>query len=526
MKNLTTLLEGLRAAQKRDRIIRVEGEENIKVHHMTSAVASFYEKMRTFLDYNEEHLLRKNAIYRILKRRKLLEGDHRKIAEHLIKELISARYIENNKLPESRIDFLALIIQKYSELFSEVTAQHGIKGSVANYDWIMQMAACEVEESLVPHHTEKVFIRFLYAQLQQRIEIDDDSLSPTEKELLLYVAVNRSLIKSDKAMLEYLALNLYYPQWLTDYRQVLTVIASDIEHIQTELLAPIDHVLSNKLLKAVQPFATKISILQKVIFENLNALEALTTDEEFLRHQIETMCAAKYKDTRLRVARSSLRSIIYILITKVLLALLIEVPFDKYVLGEFNWLSVAVNITFPPLLMFTIALSTRTPGSKNTEAIRDGILAILYGRKEEIVHVRPPKARSTFTRVLFNTAYALAFIIPFVAIMALLRQIDFSYLSILLFIVFMSIVSFFGVRIRRTAKELLVLKQRENFFTELFDFFTFPLVQFGRWMSLNFSKINVFVFIMDFIIEAPLKLLLQVFEEWMGFVREKKEDMD
>ena len=119
----------------------------------------------------------------------------------------------------------------------------------------------------------------------------------------------------------------------------------------------------------------------------------------------------------------------------------------------------------------------------------------------------------------------MAFLLPFVIIVYALTLIKFTILSIILFLVFLSIVSFFGVRIRNSARELVVLKKKENLINELFDFLTLPLIRFGRWLSLNFSKINVFVFVLDFIIEAPLKLILEVFEEWMNFMREKKEEL-
>jgi len=119
----------------------------------------------------------------------------------------------------------------------------------------------------------------------------------------------------------------------------------------------------------------------------------------------------------------------------------------------------------------------------------------------------------------------ISFLVPFVLIIYFLDKIEFSYLSILLFLVFLSIVSFFGLRIRNSARELIVLKKRENIISELVDFFTLPFVRLGRWLSFNFSRINVFVFILDFMIEAPLKIMLQAIEEWLAFFKEKKEDL-
>ena len=104
MQRFEVLLEKVFLADQKDRVVKREGEELIKVNLMTSAVASFYEKIRTIVDYKEEHLLRKSAIFRILKRRFLESDDYYKIAENLMKELISARYLPNKKIPETMLN--------------------------------------------------------------------------------------------------------------------------------------------------------------------------------------------------------------------------------------------------------------------------------------------------------------------------------------------------------------------------------------------------------------------------------------
>ena len=48
--------------------IQAKGEATIAVDEVAAKVASFYEKIRGVVDWREEHLLRKTAIERILKR--------------------------------------------------------------------------------------------------------------------------------------------------------------------------------------------------------------------------------------------------------------------------------------------------------------------------------------------------------------------------------------------------------------------------------------------------------------------------
>ena len=86
-------------------------------------------------------------------------------------------------------------------------------------------------------------------------------------------------------------------------------------------------------------------------------------------------------------------------------------------------------------------------------------------------------------------------------------------------------VSFFGLRVRQLAKDLVVLDRRDNLLSVAIDFFAIPIVRAGRWLSVNFSKINVFVFVLDIIIEAPFKLIIDVFEDWFAYMREKREEI-
>ena len=98
-------------------------------------------------------------------------------------------------------------------------------------------------------------------------------------------------------------------------------------------------------------------------------------------------------------------------------------------------------------------------------------------------------------------------------------------ISGLIFVLFLTLVSFFGIRIRRPVQDLLAIDRRESILGSLVDFFALPFVSMGRWMSGKFSKINVVAYFLDLIIEAPFKLLIEVFEDLFGFIREKKEDV-
>src|SRR5712691_4131671 len=94
-----------------------EGVPTLHVDEVASKVAAFYEQIRTIIDWKEEHLMRRTAIIRKLKRRFLdLELNNftsENIAEPLVLELIRGGYFPNDKIEESKISDVQKIIDKY-----------------------------------------------------------------------------------------------------------------------------------------------------------------------------------------------------------------------------------------------------------------------------------------------------------------------------------------------------------------------------------------------------------------------------
>ena len=93
-KALQHLLASIRQIKRDDELL--PSEDVISVSETVSVAVSVYETIRNTLEYDEEHLLRRNAIRRIVKRR-LGEGDSKQLATKLIRELIWSRYLPNDK---------------------------------------------------------------------------------------------------------------------------------------------------------------------------------------------------------------------------------------------------------------------------------------------------------------------------------------------------------------------------------------------------------------------------------------------
>ena len=66
---------------------------------------------------------------------------------------------------------------------------------------------------------------------------------------------------------------------------------------------------------------------------------------------------------------------------------------------------------------------------------------------------------------------------------------------------------------------------REGALGSLISFLSLPVIEFGRWLALQVSKINVPLILMDRVLEAPFKIFIDVLDEWFAFVRDRKEEI-
>jgi hypothetical protein len=126
--------------------------------------------------------------------------------------------------------------------------------------------------------------------------------------------------------------------------------------------------------------------------------------------------------------------------------------------------------------------------------------------------------------LVFKIVYLLAFGLSFGLIIWFLTKIGFNVFSILIFLFFLTLISFFAYKINHTARQLII-EEKDTATSALADFFLVPILQTGRKLSLQLEKVNVFNLILDLIIEAPLKTIFEIGEDWLVFLREKKQEI-
>lgn len=510
-------------------------EPKIRVSEIVSKMSFYYEKIRNTVDDKEEHLLYKNAIDRILKRQISIEmtKDGQQIAKHLLVELIRAGYLPNNKLPESKIDEIGAIINRYlrfKKIAVEATEQQlEFKERLDLSRWIISIAACEIEEKLRRSKVDQVIVGNMYDLLSNSIELPIDSKFHSDREIQIYIGIYRSYFRADYDMVAHVLFKYYVHDWQNADNEQITKVATNILNLQKAINQQVYHPLAGQIGKIVNRYYVYYSILTEVVSNDPRAVyENLHKDPKAFPRDIKSVCNKRYKSAKSKLWRAGLRSIIYLFITKSIVALILEIPVAQLLGETINSSSLAINVAFPPILLFVIILFSAIPSDKNTSRIIEGIeeLTFIEKKRKEPILLRVADAkRSRVKNWIFGSIYTVTFFVSFGGVVYLLRQINFNFVSIVIFTLFLALISFFSVRIRKRVRELFVIDANENLLMFVIDFFYIPIMAAGKWLSENFSKLNVFVLIMDFIIEAPFKIFVEIAEEWTKYVRERKDDI-
>jgi len=527
-----------------------EDIQKIKVSEVISKMAFYYEKIRNSVDYKEENLLRKNAVERILKRQIVIEGTIKvstseEIAKDLLAELIRAGYLPNNKIPEEKIKEIAGIIEKYLKLrnyslsrisFSEHVKNGKVGQATGDFqeindltNWFMSLAASEIEESLGRDKIKQAVVSNMYEILTKKVKLPPDLPYEKEKEVQIYLSIHRNFLKFDQEMLEFILFKYFNPGWTKEPKdEEIAKIAQNIRSLRQAISASLNHPLAKQLDRIVGQYSVYFSVLAEVIGKNPTAVhDEIKNDIKAFPRLIKKVCTEEYKSIKLRLWRAAVRSIIYIFLTKSIFVILLEIPAIQWFGEEVNPVSLAINVSFPALLLFLIVLFTRIPSEANTARIIEKIEEITFAEKEkkEQFILRQPAKRGKLANGFFGLIYFITFLLSFGLIIWALDKINFTWVSIIIFLFFLALVSFFSIRIRRGVREFIVVEQKENIFTFLVDFLYTPVIAAGQWLSEKFSQINIFIFILDFIIEAPFKIFVEITEDWTKYVRERREDI-
>lgn len=513
------------------------GVPTIQVDEVAAKVAAFYERIRGIIDWREEHLLKRSAIERMLRRRFLAGVDliqeqaiKETIAEPLVLELIRGGHYPNNTLPETKIDEVKKIIEKYVFILKNTPATTDGQDALRFYNWLLSICACEVEEILSSSYKERAMIDFMFQLMKERIVLNEGAittkpLKEDEKNVQIYIAVQKALFKLDVSTIVFHLLKYKYPNWSNiDYGELLE-ITKNIHSLKKRIESSLNHPLADKFYQVCEKYDTPYLLLGDIVAQDPLKIDEKLNNPETVESSIRDAYQKRIQTLKTRLGRAAVYATLSIFLTKITIALAIEIPLDTYVTHTFNIVALLINIIAPPLLMFLLVSTVRIPGKENQDKVVLETMKIIYETdKKDTYEIKAMKAKRNLVIVMIiDIIYAITFALTIGLIVLLLGSLNFSVISTIIFILFFSLITFTGTKIRQRSKELEVVEEKEGFFNLITDLFSVPLVEVGKWLTQKWQRYNIISAFFNVLIDIPFMVFVDFIEQWRYFLKEKKE---
>lgn len=491
-------------------------DEIINVSAATKRIAFAYERFRNTLEPDEEDILRRNAIFRILERR-LPEGRPPEVtAEQLLQELMRGNYIQ----PVSKrfADHIATRLIRIQQVLTTLDP--------ALHQWFLHVVAVVIDRDCYPRIKDEALIEIMYQDTYRRVEWVDDMVAVAERPVQLFLACHRALFEADDFELAYHYFKRQFPTWNGDSFD--GEAAADIAHglplfFQT-MQAAVNHLRRDRLARLLRPAAVPYRVLRDIQVEPDS--QAILPDQKKIAELVGIVVSARLDKIRSRMNKRAWNSILFLFMTKTILAFLIEIPYEVFLLHQFHLFALGTNILFHPVLLLFLATTVRLPGEKNTDRVVEDVLKLIDGEVPlPTIVLRPARRYGPITWTGFALLYVVIFLALFWGLFSLLDLIGFSLVAMFMFVMFLGLVTFLAFRIRGSLADMVIVPHRAGAVATLFGFLSLPVLEFGRWLAVHIQELNVALFFMDRVLEAPFKILIDVSEEWFDFVRERREEI-
>jgi len=515
----------------------------IHVDEIASKVAVFYENLLRVINWKEEQLVRRTAIERKLKRRLITEISGLsvvanlkpdKIAEALVLESIRGGHLPNNQIPQTRIKDVQNILEKYIYILKNMSPAQNrgssdVKLKVQFYNWLLEIASCEIEETLAPPLRENALINSMAQVMEERIRIKPEgSISESEKRIQIYIAVHRTLFHLDAPIISYRLLKWQHPEWVKMPSSLYPEAAQNIFKIRQEIETKLNYRWSGEFFKIGEKYNTLWLILGDVLDQFKKKPETIKNklaDKEAFDKLITEAYEERYRTLKRRLLRMGLYSSLSVMIANAFSLFLVEVPLAKFLYGRIKPWAMVADVVVPTLIMIGLVSSSKLPGKTNIEKVIDEIHKIIYQQEgEEIYEIKIKQKRKLISNIFIFFLYLLGLVISLGVIIWILKLIKLPPTSIFINSLLAAVMIFGAMVVRQRAKELTV-EERTTFLEFSIDFLSIPIAKIGQWLASKWKKYNIVSVFFTTLIDMPFFAFINFVENWSSFLKERKSEI-
>jgi len=514
----------------------------LEVDELASKIAKLYEKVRRIIDWKEENIIRRTAIERILKRTLLseLSGigqsslDAQKLTEPLVLEMMRSGYFEPGKVSKNKIPLAKKSLEKYIHILdnSPISQKNNslkIKERVNFFNWILEIAACEIEEILEPAFKENSLMNFMTTTLFQRLKVfPTGKMSDEEILVQTYVAVHRSLYSLDSPLIIYNLIKYYYPRWFEGDEQFVEEFTQNIDQIKDRLEADLEHPYGKEFFKLCDRYDAAFLILGDVLKEvegDPDSIKEKVSDKDQLSELIETVYSRRLGTLKQRLYRSAIYSTLSIFVAGIASFFIFEGPVAELIGEGFSWFALLIDLAVPSILMFLLVITIKPPEKKNLLRVKEEVYKILSSASSnEVYEINLVKKKHWLINSVFSALSMLGGLAGAYTIFMIFKIAGVPWTSIYVDTMNVAMVVFAAMVVRHKAQELTI-QEGGGFLTMLLDFFYLPLAKFGQWLSQKWKEYNIVSVFFSALIDSPFSMLVGLIEDWRAFLRDRRSDI-
>ncbi|MDO4271853.1 MAG: hypothetical protein Q4C83_02660 [Candidatus Saccharibacteria bacterium] len=488
-------------------------DDEIHVQTTGASLTELYESLRKASQNSEENLQLTHAIKRFIERFFVVDSASKlkRPGNMLVTELTMTGYIANDSIKQSLADHISDII-KQGVILKNRLAKNYSRHQIDR--WVIRPLAARIESLLRDHSKDQALINLAFNYFLNAIDIEQVAGSrPATYEATLYMAVQKALLGSEEDAIRLSLMDRY---------GVTAARYTDYARFNMQ----IDEAIESKLLDTL----TRIVNRNGAVFRVINS--ASQSDDAFDQHLLtektflgpfDAAIKRNYVDAANQVNRGILRSVIFLIITKFIIGIAAEVPYDLLIHDRVMWLPLAVNLLLPPLYMILLRLTLVMPDNRNTKALTREASRILYQAPAKRPFITGYKHH--FSKV-YNFIYLLVIAGTFTGIGWLLMHFaHFEWIHLIIFFVFISTASFLGFRLSRAIRKIEVGDEAQTTASILRDFIYMPFVAVGQKISETYSRVNIVSRAIDMFIELPLRTILGFMRRWGSFMSAQRDDL-
>lgn len=520
-------------------ILSRQGYTPIHVDEIASHLARFYEKIRKVIDWKDDNALRRGAIERILKRilfPKLTgfivqDFNVEKLGETVTFELIRGGHLPNDTIPRERIAFVVESLNKYLFFLEYISAYKlfGMKEKINFATFVLEIAACEIEEILTYPVKEYGLIEAMTKTLDKRISVyPHEALTPLEKRKQIYIATLRTLYDLDDNFIIYQLLKQKYPAWHCPSQELTEEISKELpktwKNIQEEINRPIARKF-NTIAERIDTVFVLIDDLLEKLKDDPKKIRATLENKKKFTQFVTKAYEKRYQTLKRRLLRLAVFSTLSVFLSNWFTFFLVEIPLANLFYEGFNLIASIADFLIPTTVMFLLVIIIRPPKKDNIKKVISTTLGFMYqDEKQEHYQVRIKEDRLSIFQIIMSVMHVLTTLLAFAGI-AFVFYIARLPITSVIFDTFTIALTVFGaVVIKNKSKELNV-DEHVGVHDFLLDIVAVPVAKVGSVFARKWKEYNIVAIFFNFVVETPFVVVLDFVQGWSEYIKERRAEL-